>query len=255
MAATQEASVRLFGVDVIDTTMDKALDTVGNALHGPSGPTRIYFVNTNTLNLAMDDPAYRATLNRADHVYGDGTGVRWAARALASTRLRDNVNGTDMTPLLFERFANQGLTYYLLGGTQELLDSAIQHCKESFDGWDMVGAHHGYLDDAASEAVITEINELRPDLLLVGMGNPIQEQWLDRWADHLDVKVAMAIGGLFAYWSGDLDRAPVALRRLGLEWLHLLRRQPRKAGRYLVGNPRFVARIVQERLRSRGEQR
>ena len=250
MAANMASAVRVFGLDVIDTTLNEAIETLGDELHSAQRGTTVYFVNANTLNLALDDPDYLATLQRADYVYGDGTGVRWAARTLAATELSDNVNGTDLTPLLFDRLAHQGLTYYLLGGTEEMISEAAKHAKETFDGWDLLGAHHGYLDDVTSREVVDEINACRPNLLLVGMGNPLQEQWLDRWAPHLDVSVAMGIGGLFAYWSGDIDRAPEWMRRLGHEWLHLLVAQPRKASRYLVGNPRFVARIARERLRS-----
>ena len=183
--------------------------------------------------------------------YGDGSGVRWGVRLIHGVELLDNVNGTDFVPRLFESRAGQGFKSFLLGGTEEMNERAAAQVRARFPGFELVGRHHGYLDAAASEQVVEAINAAAPHVLLVGMGNPIQERWIDTWRPRLRVPVCLAIGGLFAYWSGDLDRAPVWMRRLGIEWIHLLIRQPRKAGRYLIGNPLFMARVAAQRFRAR----
>jgi N-acetylglucosaminyldiphosphoundecaprenol N-acetyl-beta-D-mannosaminyltransferase len=76
------------------------------------------------------------------------------------------------------------------------------------------------------------------------MGNPLQEQWIDRWRGELDPTLCIAVGGLLEYWTGALDRAPGWMRRAGVEWVHIMLRQPWKAGRYLAGNPAFIARLL-----------
>lgn len=230
--------------------MGDALAQVGAWLEDPAGMTRaVYFVNASTLNLACDDPRYREILRGADVVYGDGTGVRWAARALHGVRLADNVNGTDFVPRFFDAFAGRGLRYFLLGGTEAMNEGAATFTRERFPGWQLAGRHHGYLDETSDRRLVQQLNDTTPHLLLVGMGNPAQERWIAEHRDRIRVPVCLAIGGLFAYWSGDLDRAPAWMRRIGLEWLHLLARQPRKSGRYLVGNPLFLARVAARRLR------
>jgi N-acetylglucosaminyldiphosphoundecaprenol N-acetyl-beta-D-mannosaminyltransferase len=85
-------------------------------------------------------------------------------------------------------------------------------------------------------------------VLLVGMGNPKQEQWIDAHRARLNVPLCLAIGGLFDYWVGDLIRAPGWIRRMGYEWLHILVSQPHKARRYLIGNPKFLLRVARSRL-------
>jgi len=161
----------------------------------------------------------------------------------------DNVNGTDFVPQLFTSRAGRGYKCFLLGGTEEMNARAADFVREHFPGFEVAGRHHGYLgDDAASERAVAAINAAAPHVLLVGMGNPIQERWIERWRGALRVPVCLAIGGLFAYWSGDLDRAPAWMRRFGVEWVHLLVRQPRKAGRYLLGNPLFLLRVAVRRL-------
>lgn len=239
----------ILGVPIEDSRMEDALALVEGWMREPGSRTRVvYFVNANTLNIACEDPAYRDLLRQADVVYGDGTGVRWAARILHGVQLRDNVNGTDFVPRMLESRSGRGYRYFLLGATEETNASAAAHARSAYPGWELVGRHHGYLDAAASEKLIEQIHEARPDVLFVGMGHPAQERWIAAHRDRLRVPVCVAIGGFFAYWSGDIVRAPRWLRAIGFEWVHLLLSQPRKLRRYLVGNPLFLWRVLSHRF-------
>jgi N-acetylglucosaminyldiphosphoundecaprenol N-acetyl-beta-D-mannosaminyltransferase len=241
----------ILGVAVTDVVMEEALAIIEAMLtQRPRRAHSVYFVNAHTLNTACDEPAYREVLNRADRVFGDGTGVRWAAKLIHRAPLKDNVNGTDLTPLLFTRFAGRGFKYFLLGNTPDRIGLAAEHTRKTYPGWELAGFHHGYLKGKDSMPVIEQINASGADMLLVGMGNPLQEQWIHDHLPHLTVPVCMAIGGLTDYWVGDLVRAPAWVRRIGYEWLHLLIRQPKKARRYLIGNPLFLARVMRSRLLS-----
>lgn len=247
----QERVFSVLGVPVTDVDMPAALGLLEQMLLArPVRPHAVYFVNAHTLNLASEAPRFRDVLGRADRVFGDGTGVRWAVRGLHGERLRDNVNGTDLVPLLFAALANRGLRYYLLGNTPERIERAADHARRAFPGWTLAGWHHGYLDGVDPQSVIDGINASGADLLLVGMGNPKQEQWIDANRSRLQVPLSLAVGGLLDYWVGDLVRAPDWVRRIGHEWLHLLIRQPHKARRYLVGNPKFLLRVARSRLLS-----
>jgi len=138
----------------------------------------------------------------------------------------------------------------MLGSDAETITAAADYARKKFPGWTLAGCHHGFLGNESVEAAaIAAINAARPDVLLVGMGNPLQEKWIRRNLSRLDVPVCMGIGGLFDYWAGNVSRAPAWLRRLGHEWLWRLFQQPKlKARRYLVGNPLFLARVLRERL-------
>lgn len=232
--------VDIIGITFVDMQFDEALAELGRVLDSRERRT-VNFANAATLNLAAADPAYRATLNSADYVYGDGTGVRWAA-AVRGVRLQSNLNGTDLMPALIER--RPGIRVFLLGGTEELIEEAALRFSEHFPGAELVGRHHGYFDHADSGEVIERINAARPDLLLVGFGNPLQERWIAANRDRLDVPLTAGVGGLFSYWAGTLTRAPEAYRLLGMEWLHILLKQPHKARRYLLGNPLFLLRMM-----------
>jgi N-acetylglucosaminyldiphosphoundecaprenol N-acetyl-beta-D-mannosaminyltransferase len=244
--------VDLFGVPIQNCTTRDALARLARFLHAPERqPRAVFFVNANTLNLACASPAYRGVLCSADQVFGDGTGVRWAVRLVHGVGMIDNVNGTDLVPELLRRPPGHGLRYYLLGARPEAIARAAAHAAEAFPGWTLVGHHHGYVTPEASGDVIDAIDAARPELLLVGMGNPRQEDWIAANLKRLRVPLVMGVGGLFDYWAGDLDRAPRWMRWLGVEWVHLLLRQPRKARRYLLGNPLFLGRALVQRRAAR----
>lgn len=232
---------RLFGLTLIDQTMAEAVRDVGRLAIAGKGARSVFFVNAHTLNLAASDPDYAAVLSRASRIYGDGAGVRWAARS-RGVRLQANLNGTDLIPALMT--SGQAVRCFLLGSSPERTGRITVRFRDLFPDVKLVGAHHGYVDDAESQDVIKTIEASGANLVLVGMGNPLQERWIDRHAAALPQALCIGVGGLMEYWSGALDRAPAWVRRLGLEWLHIMLRQPWKSARYLIGNPVYMLRAM-----------
>lgn len=154
----------------------------------------VYIVNAATLNLAYENPLYRAVLNRGDFVLNDGTGVRWAAR-VQGVRLADNNVGTDLVPRLLERSADRGLRLYLLGGHPETTERAGKHLMDRFPGVEVVGMQHGYFLPSEEDAICADVVARAPDVALVGMGNPLQELWIDRHLAHFKHGVVIGVGG------------------------------------------------------------
>ncbi|HLA83936.1 MAG TPA: WecB/TagA/CpsF family glycosyltransferase [Thermoguttaceae bacterium] len=242
----------VLGVRVTDVRMDRALDIVRRMMDHDDGRGRgVYFVNAHALNVAAENRDYADVLNAADCVFGDGTGVRLAAR-MQGIRLSDNVNGTDLVPALLSKAPGRRRGYFLLGTDEESIGRAAAHAARAFPAWTLAGFHHGYLTTPERNARAVEcIRRARPDLLLVGMGNPLQELWIHRHRDQLGGPVCLGVGGLFQYWAGTIRRAPHWLRGRGFEWLGILFQQPAKARRYLIGNPVFLARASRDAWRLR----
>lgn len=235
----------VFGVWITDVSRRRAIELLAHALEAPRTPGRtLYFANAHTLNWAAARPGYCRVLNSADWVFGDGTGLRWAAR-LRGVRVCDNLNGTDLIPDLFAAQADRGYRYFLLGADEQTVHRAAAYAAANWPGWTLAGCHHGYLDSPGlCDRAIQQINRTQPDLLLVGMGNPVQETWIHAHRRQLEVPLVAGVGGLFNFWSGNVQRAPLWLRRLGAEWVGVLCQQPHKARRYLLGNPLFLWRTV-----------
>lgn len=240
--------VRIVGIDVVDQEMDGAVAELQSIIHERAGCRSLFFVNANTLNLAIDDQAYARMLNGSDLVFGDGTGVRWAAR-LRGVRLRANLNGSDVVPALL--VAIPGLRVFLLGGTDDVNARAAAGLARQYDV-EVVGRHRGWLDVTEDGPVIKLINSAAPDLLLVGFGNPDQEEWIARHRAELRVPLVAGTGGLFGFWAGSRVRASPFTRRIGMEWVDTMIREPHKARRYLLGNPKFLYRMVRSLPADRG---
>jgi N-acetylglucosaminyldiphosphoundecaprenol N-acetyl-beta-D-mannosaminyltransferase len=251
---SQLPTVTLFGLAVTNATKREAVALMESWIGARDRRSRaVFIVNAHTLNQAADDPGYAALLSGGDVVFADGVGARIAAR-LKGVHMRDNLVGTDLVPLFMRAKRARGYRYFLLGGTPGTAERAAAQLREDVPGIAIAGCQHGWFDGAETGAVIERINAAAPDMLLVAMGNPLQEQWIATHLPALRVPVSIGVGGLFDHWAGDLQRAPSWVRRGGMEWVQLLLQQPHKWRRYVLGNPRFLSRALVDARRDRRRQ-
>jgi N-acetylglucosaminyldiphosphoundecaprenol N-acetyl-beta-D-mannosaminyltransferase len=206
-------------------------------------------VNAHCLNLCYEDPELRDFMNGARVVFCDGAGVMLAARVLGR-RIPERITYADWIWQLADLAATRGFSLYLLGARPGVAQEAARRLGERYPDLRVAGARHGYFDHGAgSAAVVQEINAAAPDILLVGLGMPLQERWLMENWQRLDVRVALTGGAVYDYASGRLRRGPRLLRDNGFEWLARLLVEPRHLWRrYLIGNPLFLLRVLRQRL-------
>ena len=204
--------------------------------------------------MSATDKAYQRILQRDDAVvFGDGSGIRLAGR-INRQPMRDNVNGTDMFPLLCARAAAHNYSIFLLGAQPGVADEAAARMLASHPGLRIAGARHGYFSEAETDALLDAINASGADVLLVALGVPRQEHWIAAHRARIKGSAAIAVGGLFDYYGERIPRAPLYWRRAGLEWAWRLCMEPRRMWkRYLIGNFTFVARILWWKLTRRDE--
>lgn len=236
-------SVDILGVRFPRLGVQEALELLLRRL-AERRTTGVCFPDMSTLNIAADNPGFLRLLARRFLVFNDGAGLAWAARRRGRP-LPANLNGTDLIPRLFDA-APPGTTVYLLGARPGVAERARGVLAGRFPQLAFVGSHHGYLDTAGEAEVVAELRQLRPRIVLVAMGNPLQVELIDRHLDEPELEGTMwfAIGGQLDYYGGTLRRAPALLRRLKLEWLFIVLQQPHKARRYFVGIPRFLLRCL-----------
>ncbi|MDH4746635.1 WecB/TagA/CpsF family glycosyltransferase [Sphingomonas sp. CBMAI 2297] len=232
---------RLFGLDLARSDQAQMADLI--AQRARMGHAMVVnFVNAHCVNVATTDPVYRECLESSELLLPDGSGMKLAAR-IAGVPTGENLNGTDLFPLLCERAARFGLSIYLLGAGPGLASRTAQAMQARYPELKVAGTHDGFFDAAEEEALLREIEDLRPDLLFVAMGVPLQEKWIHRHRARLGATVTLGVGGLFDYYSGRLPRAPLPVRRLGFEWMWRLALEPRRlAQRYVRGNFAFLIR-------------
>ena len=235
-------------------TVDELHQEIGRLVRGGRRGL-VLNANAHCLNLCYEDPKLRDFLNGAEVVFCDGAGVMLAARMLGR-RIPQRITYADWIWQLAGLAAAQGFSLYLLGARPGVAREAAMRLRERYPNLEIVGFRHGYFDHSAgspeNEAVVEEIKASAPDILLVGLGMPLQERWLMENIDRLDAGVALTGGAVFDYVSGRLRRGPRLLRENGFEWLARLLAEPRRLWRrYLIGNPLFLLRVLRQRLGAR----
>lgn len=238
----------ILGLPLDNLSMEQAVDAIVSP--GASGRLRqVSFVNVDCVNLSFRDNVYRHALVNSDLRLADGIGLRIAGRILHS-EIRQNVNGTDLFPLLLARLVGTGQSLFLLGGRPGVADDVARWVQTHYPAARIAGTAHGYFPAEEEGALIERINASGAGILLVAFGAPRQETWIRQNAGLLRVHTALGVGGLFDFYAGRIPRAPQWLRELGLEWAYRLYQEPRRMWRrYLVGNVIFLSRVMRERAR------
>jgi exopolysaccharide biosynthesis WecB/TagA/CpsF family protein len=207
------------------------------------------YVNAHTLNLATTDSSYAEVLRNADLVLNDGKGVMLAGRILGR-RFPADLNGNYFTPLLLDRAAASGWSIYIVGARPGVAERVAEVLKAKHPGLAVAGTMHGHFSAADEDDVVAGIRATSPGLLLVGMGNPLQERFLARRLKDSGARVGLGVGAFLDFQVGEVERAPAWMNRTGIEWVHRLIKEPRRMWRrYLLGNPLFVWRVLRTRLR------
>ncbi|MBW3595190.1 MAG: WecB/TagA/CpsF family glycosyltransferase [Actinobacteria bacterium] len=238
-------TIDILGVPIARLTPKEAIAAV-ERLYDNAEPAFVVHANAHTLNLAYEDPGFLNVLRRADLVLNDGKGVMLAAR-IHGHRFPRDLNGNFFAPLLLRKAADNGWRVFFLGAGPGVAERAAATLHERIPGLHVVGTLDGYFD--SNDRAIDAIKQSGAEVLLVGMGNPLQEKWIDRCLDRTGARVAIGVGAFFDFVTGEVPRAPEWMNRFGLEWVHRLLQEPKRMWRrYLLGNPKFVWRNLKQRF-------
>lgn len=230
--------VRLFNYEVDPLTMDEAVAQVLRWVAVADGQCRyVVTPNVNHTVLLERHAGLHAAYRDAGLVLVDGMPIYLAARLFGSP-VPGRVAGSDLVPRLFDEAERTGgIRVYLLGAGPGVATRAARHIDERWPKSRVVGTNSppfGFeRDEAQNEAILNEIEDATPDLLIVGLGAPKQELWVHVHRQRLRVPVALCVGATIDFLAGEKRRAPVWLRQAGLEWLHRAASEPRRLlGRY-----------------------
>jgi N-acetylglucosaminyldiphosphoundecaprenol N-acetyl-beta-D-mannosaminyltransferase len=204
-------------------------------------------VNAYALNLSWKQPWLRQFFNQADIMFSDGAGVIIAARLLGY-KIPERITYADWMWELASIANHSSYTLFFVGAKPHVAEKAANCLREQFPNLNILGTSHGYFNkdfnSKENYELINRINTLSPNILILGMGMPIQERWLMENWDRINVNIALTGGAVFDYVSGELNRAPRWMTDHGFEWLGRLTIEPQRLWkRYLIGNPLFFWRI------------
>lgn len=238
--------IDVLGVSFDDLTMDEAVEI---ALGFMQERRACYACTPNPeiVMAAKGDAALRAALSGAELVLADGVGITKVA-AMLGTPLKSRVPGIDFASNVISRLAQRGGSVYLLGAKPLVAEAAAEKLTQTYPGIVIAGTNDGYFTDDAP--VIEKINAASPDFLMVCLGSPKQELWMSANAGRLSCGLMAGLGGSLDVLAGNVQRAPETWRRLGLEWLYRVIKEPKRLGR-VMKLPAFVLEAAAEGRRRR----
>ncbi len=244
-------TLNLFGLDIANIDMKTAVSRIETSI-AEKKKKSVFFVNPDCLNKMSSDREYFRILKNASLIFPDGIGLTVAGKLL-NTPLKENINGTDMFPYLCRMASSRDYSLFLLGGKPGIAEKTAQNIESTYKVR-IAGTSHGYFDNADQHnSVIEQINRSGAEILLVGFGAPSQEKWITAHMHRLNPSILMGVGGLFDFFSGNINRAPVWMREVGLEWVYRILQEPgRMWRRYVIGNPLFISRVIRWKFMEKG---
>lgn len=234
--------IEILGVAFDNVTMDEAVDRALSLMEARSA-AYVVTPNPEIVMSAREDPELALAIQNADMVLPDGVGVIYGGKILG-TPLKEKVPGIDFASRVMERLSQRNGRVYLFGAKPGVAELAGENLQKQFPGLLIAGTCDGYFTDDAP--IIDAINEAKPDLLLVCLGSPKQELWMQSNAKRLNVGLMAGLGGSLDVFAGIVERAPERWQKLGMEWLYRLMKQPKRVGR-MMKLPKFVLCAVKER--------
>jgi N-acetylglucosaminyldiphosphoundecaprenol N-acetyl-beta-D-mannosaminyltransferase len=250
--APQPARVEIAGVPVDAVDMEGALDRVLRAI----GQGRVFQVSTINLDFlvgAQKKPDVQSLFRRTDLNLADGAPVVWLSRLLGA-RLPERVEGADLVPNLIGQLAGSGTRLFLLGGEGGVAAEAGACLSRRYPGIVIAGTYEpprASVNDMNNAEILARIAESRADVLLVALGHPKQEMWIDMNRDLLPVSVAIGVGCVFDILAGRSRRAPVWMQAAGLEWAFRLLHEPGRLMRRYAVDAAWLVPITASVLRRR----
>jgi N-acetylglucosaminyldiphosphoundecaprenol N-acetyl-beta-D-mannosaminyltransferase len=237
--------VKLLGVNIDNVSVEDVLTLIEKTINS-NDKARISYVNAHALNLCYEMPWFRDYMNASSLVFCDGYGVKWGA-LLTGQKIDHRFTPPDWIDLLCHQAVKQDWKLFFLGAKPGVAELAARKLQTSFPGLN-IQTHHGYFDHFGpeNEGVVLKINEYRPQIVIVGMGMPLQEKWIkENFEKLLFSNIFLPVGAMLDYLAGVTERGPGWLTDNGFEWLARLIIEPGRLGRrYLLGLPTFYIRLL-----------
>lgn len=236
---TSPMQARLFDFPVDLVTIPQGLERIQVGLD--AGETRhVVTLNPEMIMRAERDADLSRILKRAELVIPDGAGVVWALRTYGYQAER--LPGIEFSEALLQQAAEHSYRVAVIGAREEVLVQALESLKGRLPGLNLVYTHHGFFRDEAQ--VARDCAAQRPQLVLVALGVPRQEKWIDQHRAFFEGAVLVGIGGSLDVWSGTSKRAPAWMRRVNLEWLYRISSEPWRIKRIYKTLPMFVVKVL-----------
>ncbi len=241
---------KVLGVPFVVSTVEEVSDFCRGTISERTAENclTIYTPNPEIVIKAQQSEDYMAVLQRAGLLVPDGIGIIYGSK-LKGGAIRHRITGVGLLERLLEYTAEAGGRVYLLGSKPAenkvlgVAERAALNIKAKYSTITIAGTHHGYFSAADESDVVAAAANARPDLLVVALGAPKQELFIDKYADQIGARIAIGVGGALDVWAGNVSRAPRWVSAIGMEWLYRALCEPSRFRR-LSAIPVFLSKVI-----------
>ena len=242
--------IKVLGINIDPLTMRETVDAVEQYVLGKRA-LHLMGVNADKINQCHTDEKIKKIVNDSGIINADGASVVLASKFLG-TPVPERVAGIDLMQSLLELSNNKGYSVYFFGAKEEVLQDMLKAFKNDYPNLIVVGHRNGYFSADDEQDIQEDIREKNPDFVFVGITSPKKEYIIQKFMDNGVNSVFMGVGGSFDVLSGHIQRAPLWMQKLNLEWLFRVANEPKRLfKRYFVGNATFIKRVLDEKRKSK----
>lgn len=235
--------MRLMNTEIDNLTMDETLDAIDSLIKEDNCS---YVVTPNVDHIVQleKDEELKRVYENASLILTDGKPLIWISNWY-KTPIKEKISGSDLFPRVCDLAAKKGYTMYLLGAAEGVADKAAKNLMDKYKGLNIVGTYSppfGFEKDKLElKKIERQIQEVHPDILIVGLGCPKQEKYMYHHCKELDVPISFGLGASIDFEAGNIKRAPRWMSEHGLEWLYRITQDPKRlAKRYLVDDMKII---------------
>lgn len=235
--------MRLMNTEIDNLTMDETLDAIDSLIKEDNCS---YVVTPNVDHIVQleKDEELKRVYENASLILTDGKPLIWISNWY-KTPIKEKISGSDLFPRVCDLAAKKGYTMYLLGAAERVADKAAKNLMDKYKGLNIVGTYSppfGFEKDKVElKKIERQIQEVHPDILIVGLGCPKQEKYMYHHCKELDVPISFGLGASIDFEAGNIKRAPRWMSEHGLEWLYRITQDPKRlAKRYLVDDMKII---------------
>ena len=235
--------MRLMNTEIDNLTMDETLDAIDSLIKEDNCS---YVVTPNVDHIVQleKDEELKRVYENASLILTDGKPLIWISNWY-KTPIKEKISGSDLFPRVCDLAAKKGYTMYLLGAAEGVADKAAKNLMDKYKGLNIVGTYSppfGFEKDKVElKKIERQIQEVHPDILIVGLGCPKQEKFMYYHCKELGVPISFGLGASIDFEAGNIKRAPRWMSEHGLEWLYRITQDPKRlAKRYLVDDMKII---------------
>ena len=237
---------KLLGYDVDLMSFKEALSFVEKKINN-NECLHVVTINPEIIEFANKNKDFSEILKSADFVIPDGVGIKIALKLKGIEQ--EQIPGIEFAKEAIKICEKNNKKIALIGAKEEIIQKATNNLKKEFPDLNICFSHNGYFSKDYEEEIIKELISSEPQLVLVALGAPKQDLFINSCKEIYPNAIYIGVGGSFDVWAGEVERAPKAFRKIGCEWLYRTIKQPERLKRIYKTLPLFLFKAIIESIK------